>query len=94
MDEFQRFPELIKNDDDSETAVLARRFFNPAGDDNQNTKILLLSATPYKLYSTLEEISESQADEHYREFMEVTDFLFENNPEQRLNSGRYGAITR
>ncbi|NMA62952.1 MAG: hypothetical protein GX964_02860, partial [Syntrophomonadaceae bacterium] len=83
MDEFQRFPELIKNDDDSETAVLARRFFNPAGDDNQNTKILLLSATPYKLYSTLEEISESQADEHYREFMEVTDFLFENNPEQK-----------
>jgi hypothetical protein len=80
MDEFQRFPELIKTDTDNETAMLARRFFNASKRDNGKVKILLLSATPYKLYSTLEEINENQADEHYREFMQVTDFLFESDP--------------
>ncbi len=79
MDEFQRFPELIRTDADNETAMLARRFFNAAKRDNEKVKILLLSATPYKLYSTLEEINENQADEHYREFIQVTDFLFESD---------------
>lgn len=30
-----------------------------------------LSATPYKLYSTLEEIDENQLDEHYAEFFRL-----------------------
>jgi hypothetical protein len=80
MDEFQRFPELIRTDTDDEAAMLARRFFNADKRDNQKVKVLLLSATPYKLYSTLEEINESGIDEHYREFMQVIDFLFESNP--------------
>src|SRR5699024_3828449 len=40
------------------------------------TKVLLLSATPFKLYSTLEEMKESEGDEHYHEFYQVMDFLF------------------
>ncbi len=83
MDEFQRFPELIKTDADNETAMLARRFFNAPKRDDEKVKILLLSATPYKLYSTLEEINENQADEHYREFIQVTDFLFESDPSKK-----------
>ena len=83
MDEFQRFSELIKTDTNDETAMLALKFFNATKRDNQKIKILLLSATPYKLYSTLEEINENQVDEHYREFMQVTDFLFENDPGQK-----------
>lgn len=80
MDEFQRFPELINADEESETTMLAREFFNSPKSDNLDVKILLLSATPYKPYSTLEEISVSGSDEHYQEFMQVTNFLFEKHP--------------
>lgn len=81
MDEFQRFPELIKRDEDNETAMLAHRFFSPPKDKKQHPHILLLSATPYKLYSTLEEIRETQKDEHYEEFMQVVKFLFDQHEE-------------
>lgn len=79
MDEFQRFSKLIKTDEKSETALLAKKFFNSPKANEDKVKILLLSATPYKLYSTLEEMSEAGNDEHYQEFMEVTDFLFEHH---------------
>lgn len=75
MDEFQRFKFLIDSNRDTETGILANQFLN-----SKNTRILLLSATPYKLYSTLEEIDEaSGVDEHYREFLQVMDFLFGND---------------
>ena len=64
MDEFQRFKFLLSSDDS---------FLS--GDD---TRVLLLSATPYKLYSTLEEIDENQLDEHYAEFFQVMNFLFDD----------------
>lgn len=71
MDEFQRFKFLLSSDD-SEMGILAHSFLSGGG-----TRILLLSATPYKLYSTLEEIDEKALDEHYAEFFQVMDFLFE-----------------
>ena len=49
-------------------------FYNSGHD----TRVLLLSATPYKLYSTLEEIDENQLDEHYAEFFQVMNFLFDD----------------
>lgn len=72
MDEFQRFNSLLQQTDD-EQSMLAQRFFD---DRRSNTKILLLSATPYKPYSTLEELNTDGQDEHYRDFMKVMDFLF------------------
>lgn len=80
MDEFQRFKFLLSSDE-SEMSILADRFFS-----GQDTRVLLLSATPYKLYSTLEEIDENQKnqidedriDEHYAEFFKVMDFLFDD----------------
>lgn len=71
MDEFQRFKFLLESHQESETGILAQRFLG-----GRDTRILLLSATPYKLYSTLEEIDEAQVDEHYAEFLQVMDFLF------------------
>ena len=73
MDEFQRFKFLLNSNHDSETSILAQNFLR--GD---TIRILLLSATPYKLYSTLDEIDEAQLDEHYSEFLQVMDFLFED----------------
>ena len=79
MDEFQRFKELLdafnehpddESKDDSDLHILTRNFFN-----REDLRILLLSATPYKMYSTLEEIDESHIDSHYEEFFDVIKFL-------------------
>jgi len=70
MDEFQRFKFLI-SDEESEIGILAKRFFS-----GRNTKVLLMSATPYKLYYTSEEIDESQGYEHFDEFLQVMKFIF------------------
>ena len=85
MDEFQRFRELIAMDEgreaaiDNDTAILSQRFFAAEKRDHGKMKILLLSATPYKLYATPEEINENKEDEPYREFDEVMKFLFESD---------------
>lgn len=80
MDEFQRFPELLKLKEEDETTMLARKFFSPDKTGHEHPHILLLSATPYKLYSTMEEIQENREDEHYKEFNRVMQFLFEHRP--------------
>ena len=72
MDEFQRFNSLLEQGDD-EQSMLTNKFFD---DKRSNTKILLLSATPYKPYSTLEELNTNGNDEHYQDFMKVMDFLY------------------
>ena len=71
MDEFQRFRDLIAPADNSEEKLLSQKFL-----EDTHTKVLLLSATPYKQYSTLEEIAEDESSDHYHEFMDVMNFLF------------------
>lgn len=75
MDEFQRFKDLIA-DRDSEQKMLAKKFLSDSG-----VKVLLLSATPYKPYSTLEELADG-GESHYQEFMDVMDFLFRDDAKQ------------
>ena len=69
MDEFQRFKSLL-DESDNEQSMLTRTFFN-----QEDCKILLLSATPYKPYSTLEELNENGSDEHFSDFKTVVEFL-------------------
>ena len=79
MDEFQRFRFLIENQD-VDTKLLTDRFLTDKSEDVQDlVRVLLLSATPYKLYSTPEEIQESGEDSHYTEFMSVMKFLMESD---------------
>lgn len=82
MDEFQRFRTLITADEHSETGMLAHAFLS---ETNANT--LLLSATPYKLYQTLEEAVEEGSDQHYREFLDLMHFLFVE-PERQRSFGK------
>ncbi len=71
MDEFQRFRFLINaKNEDSEAGYLAKEFLN-----DRKTRVLLLSATPYKMYSTPEEIETDPHSDHYREFHDVMEFL-------------------
>ncbi len=84
MDEFQRFHTLLHPGGDDDLGAITERFLR--GDDRNGTarpRILLLSATPYKLYSTLEEIDSANCDEHFREFGEVINFLLDHDPEAR-----------
>ena len=69
MDEFQRFKSLL-DESDNEQSMLTHAFFN-----QDDCKILLLSATPYKPYSTLEELNENGSDEHFSDFKTVVEFL-------------------
>lgn len=54
--------------------MVARKFFT-----NRDTFILLLSATPYKPYTTIEELNENKNDEQYKDFHRLLNFLYENS---------------
>lgn len=79
MDEFQRFSSLLDYNDESEQSAIVKKFFEQEG--SQQPLILLLSATPYKPFSTLEELTEYNADEHYEDFSRLMDFLFTDENE-------------
>lgn len=65
MDEFQRFKDLLDSDD--EGAQLAHAIF-----DHEDAKVLLLSATPYKMYTLPDE---PEGDDHYKDFTRTVKFL-------------------
>jgi hypothetical protein len=69
FDEFQRFPKLLNGDDES--ARLARMLFE-SNLDGQATRVLLLSATPYRMCSLAEDASDTQ---HFEEFLATVRFL-------------------
>ena len=74
MDEFQRFRYLLCAKPESDIGMLTNKFFHA-----KDVRMLLLSATPYKMYSTPEEIDEAHIDEHYTEFLSVMGFLNEDS---------------
>lgn len=79
MDEFQRFSSLLNDDADDEQSMISHKFFGNLNTENEDTKsplILLLSATPYKPYTTLEELNENNVDEQYKDFYQLMDFMF------------------
>ena len=65
LDEFQRFKDLLDSEDDG--AQLANEIFN-----YPDAKVLLLSATPYKMYTLPDE---PEGDDHYRDFTRTVRFL-------------------
>lgn len=73
LDEFQRFKHLLS--DDNEAGQLAHELFN-FSDKHSRARVLLLSATPYKMYTLSHE---SDEDQHCRDFLETLRFLF-NDP--------------
>jgi hypothetical protein len=75
MDEFQRFKELINGSNEDLNHLSRKLFFT------DDVRILMLSATPYKMYSTLDEIDE-ETDVHYNEFFDVMNFLNKSDEEK------------
>lgn len=66
LDEFQRFKHLLDGEDDA--ALLARALFN-----HPEVRVLLLSATPYKMF-TLD--AEAGDEDHYPDFVRTLRFLY------------------
>lgn len=80
LDEFQRFRHLLDPENGGEAAELAHHLF-----DYEGAKVLLLSATPYKAYTT----QQSDADEdHYSDFMTTLEFLAQGSPTQLVEVRR------
>jgi hypothetical protein len=76
LDEFQRFRHLLEDSTDgeeSEIRELARELF-----EYKDAKVLLLSATPYKMF-TLPEEQALSGDDHYRDFLSTVRFLAHPN---------------
>ncbi|MCU0711560.1 MAG: hypothetical protein MUC43_05840, partial [Pirellula sp.] len=73
LDEFQRFKHLMKVGDgeDHEQADLAEHLFS-YNNDSAKARVLLLSATPYKMFTTADE---SASDDHYKDFQRTLGFL-------------------
>ena len=71
MDEFQRFKDLLGGG--SESANLAEAVFNYG-----NARVLLLSATPYKMLTTNAEATDQN---HYQEFINTLKFLYNDDGE-------------
>ena len=65
LDEFQRFKHLL--DGDNEASMLANALFEQA-----DVRVLLLSATPYKMYTLDHEVDD---DDHYPDFIRTLKFL-------------------
>jgi hypothetical protein len=80
LDEFQRFKHLLetpKDDVDADDVrQLAQQLF-----DYQGVCVLLLSATPYKLFTVAGEAAVS-GDDHYKDFLSTTRFLLKEKPER------------
>lgn len=78
LDEFQRFKNLLREDD--ECSNLARRLFDYVdAKSNTRARVLLLSATPYKMYTLSDE---SSAEDHYADFIQTYRFL-ERDPNRQ-----------
>ena len=75
LDEFQRFKPLIETREEhrSPAAELAQSLFQTEAHDGRPVPTLLLSATPYKLFTTDAEIEQ---EDHYEDFLTTTRFLF------------------
>ena len=74
VDEFQRFKSLLESRHDLQDpgAELAQKLFRAEAHDGQRVRTLLLSATPYKLYTSDAEI---EHEDHYGDFLDTTRFL-------------------
>jgi len=69
LDEFQRFKSLLHGTDAA--SELARGLFEYS-DERSRARVLLLSATPYKMYTLTDE---SASDDHFADFANTVSFL-------------------
>lgn len=75
MDEYQRFRSLIDCDEDEELGLISRRFLFNEGRDGDPLRVLLLSATPFKAFTTQAEDELFFGESSSNDFLNVVTFL-------------------
>jgi len=80
LDEFQRFKYLL--DRQNPVGQLAHQLFEYQDKRvaDHEAKVILLSATPYKMYTMYHEAGE---DDHYQDFIDTVRFLFDSEEKTR-----------
>ena len=89
LDEFQRFKDLLRPEPDNFAAELAHRLFDykePA--TGRATRTLLLSATPYRMYTTADETNGN----HYEDFLDTCSFLLQDPTQVDGLKRRFNAL--
>ncbi|WP_244496982.1 MULTISPECIES: C-terminal helicase domain-containing protein [unclassified Ensifer] len=80
LDEFQRFAELLHEHDETQApekaaaAELARALFSYSDNCGNSARLLLLSATPYRMLSR--STDDAEEGDHYADFLRTMRFLF------------------
>jgi hypothetical protein len=72
LDEFQRFKDLLHGDGDA--AELARALLSYQSEHGDHVRVLLLSATPYRMLS----LNHESDEDHYSDFLRTLSFLFDD----------------
>ena len=75
LDEFQRFKDLLRPDQPA--GALARGLFEYQHEES-SARVLLLSATPYKMYT----LANDDTEDHYRDFLDTLRFLTDGDTAQ------------
>lgn len=89
LDEFQRFKDLLQPHPENAAAELARQLFSYRDPDTgRQTRTLLLSATPYRMYTTAGEIE----GDHYQDFLATCSFLFDDPSRVERLEHRFKAL--
>ncbi len=68
LDEFQRFNSLLNGDSESEAGEIAKSVLR-----NDEARVLLLSATPFKPFTT--QLEQLNGESHFDEFRKIIEFL-------------------
>ena len=75
LDEFQRFKHLLRSDEPA--GELAQQLFAFRDHRGESARVVLLSATPYKMLT----VSEDVEDDHYKDLVDTLRFLFDDEAE-------------
>ncbi len=74
LDEFQRFRHVLHDDDPA--SELARDLFSwQCTHTGERARVLMLSATPYKMYT----VAGEDEDDHHRDFLRTMRFLYDDD---------------
>jgi hypothetical protein len=88
LDEFQRFKDMLDGENDA--SELAKELFNYS-DESSAVRVLLLSATPYKMYTMRDEAGD---EDHYSDFVSTLKFLFNNESDAAAIANQLTALRK
>ena len=87
FDEFQRFKDLLYTQSDTQLPAGTAPLVNALrGELSQNTSLLLLSATPYRMYES--RVEEKDGGGHYEDFYRLVEFLYGGSKAQHARRTR------